>query len=93
LNVPFGFELDHFTAQPLDLQLLGLHLALAGEGLGGISRKILHPLPQRIHMHIQIPRGLRHRHAPFSDQLTASSLNSRLNFRRCITHLRFHHDT
>jgi hypothetical protein len=41
----------------------------------------------------KVARGLGIRDAPLFDQRTASSLNSRVNFRLSIIYLRFHHDT
>src|SRR6185312_395674 len=54
--------------EPRDLQLLRLHLPVAGEGMLGILRELLRPVPQLRLMHAQVLRGLRIRHASISDQ-------------------------
>jgi hypothetical protein len=50
-------------------------------------------LAQLRRVHAQIMRGLRHLHTPLRNQLHASSLNSRVNFRLSMAYLRFHKNT
>ena len=66
-----------FVLQPLDLGLLGLHHAFAGECLLRVSRLLAHPFAQLVRVHVKIARGLRHRHTPALTSFTASSLDSR----------------
>src|SRR6185312_17554093 len=54
--------------EPRDLQLLRLHLPVAGEGMLGILRELLRPVPQLRLMHAQVLRGLRIRHASLLNQ-------------------------
>jgi hypothetical protein len=48
-----------FTPQPLDLQLLRLHLTMAGEGMLRVGAQLPDPLAQNILVEIQVTRRLR----------------------------------
>jgi hypothetical protein len=41
LNVPLGLRVLHLAPQPLDLELLGFHLPLAGKACCGSASKSL----------------------------------------------------
>ena len=64
-----AFSFGDLAPQPLDLQLLGLRLAMAGEGLNGIGAELLHPFAQHVLMNVQVPAGLRYRYPTFPDKL------------------------
>jgi hypothetical protein len=66
--------------QTVDLKLLGLHLPETWKHLLGISLQLLQPTPQHVVIDIKITRRLHNRNATSLTRLTASSLNSRLNF-------------
>ena len=51
-------------------------------------RSAFNPMPQDVLADIQVPAGLHHRNATLFISRTASSLNSRLNYRRTICTLR-----
>src|SRR3954462_11369190 len=55
-----------------------------------ILRELLHPIAQLRLVDAQVLRVLRIRYASSLISRTASSLNSRVNFRLCMTHLRSH---
>ena len=84
------FQIEDLSTEPCEFRLLRLHLPLPRKGLLGISRTLLHPTAQHRALHAQIPRGLRHRHPAFLNQLHRLQLNSRVNLRRSMIHLRFH---
>ena len=76
------------TPQPVDLQLLRLHLTVAGKRLLRIRAKFLHPFAKNVLVNVDVSRRLRHAHAALAHTRTASILNSRLNLRLCIAYLR-----
>src|SRR3978361_1659410 len=57
-----------FALELRDLELLGLHLPLAGESMLGIVPERLHPTAQLRRMNAQVLRRLHIRHAPILDQ-------------------------
>ena len=69
-----GPKLRHFTPQTLDLQLLGLLLTVAGEGLLRIRAELLHPFAQDILVHIEVSRSLRDTHTSFPNQTNGLDL-------------------
>ena len=75
--------------QPLNLQLLGLHLVVAGKGLTRIPGKLPNPTGKTV----QCTSRSRAACATFTPRsrtnFTASSLKSRLNLRRSIFVLQF----
>ena len=78
-------------AGPLDLQLLRLHLSLAGKGVAAGRPTAPAPIAQHVLVQIQIPGAPAPPSPPARvTNFTASSLNSRLNRLRSIIHLRFH---
>jgi hypothetical protein len=81
------------TNEPRDLELFRLHLTLAGEHMLRIVRKSLHPIVQLCRMNVQVLRGLRIRDTRSLISRAASSLNSRVNLRLSMTHLRSHKNT
>ena len=62
----YGVE---YAPQPLDLELFGLQLPLAGKGTLRIGRKSIRPFAQHVLMHAQIPRGLGKANPALLDQL------------------------
>jgi hypothetical protein len=58
-----------------------------------IIRKRLHPTAQLGLIHTEIERGCAYDTPRSLISRTASSLNSRVNFRRSMTHLWFHQNT
>lgn len=75
-----AFSFGHFAAQPLNPQLLRLHLAITGKSLNRICSKIPNPFAQHILVNLQIAGGLSNSNTPLTHQtlphLTAPSLNS-----------------
>jgi hypothetical protein len=61
-------ELGDLPPQPLDLQLLWLHLSVAGKSLRRIGGEIPNPLAQHVRVHVQIARRLRHADPTILDQ-------------------------
>ena len=53
---------------------LEAYLPMTGEGLLRIGRLLAHPFAQHVHMQVQITGRLRHRNAPFPDQLNSLEL-------------------
>ena len=58
-----------------------------------IIRKRLHPIAQLRLMHTQVGEACAYETPRSLISRTASSLNSRVNFRLSMTHLRFHQNT
>lgn len=77
-------QLGPFPAQPVNLELLGLHLILSGKGMLRIRFRLADPFTQHVLVDIQVAGSLRNGNAPILHHLTASSLNAPLNLRRCI---------
>lgn len=69
--------------------LLRLHLPMTGKRMLRIGRQLAHPFAQHILVEIEVAGSLGHRNARSLIDLTASSLNSRLNFLLCIPTLQF----
>ena len=68
VQVTLGLELNDLALEPRNLELLRLHLSVAGEGMLGILSELLRPIPQLRLMHPKVLRRLRVRHASLSDQ-------------------------
>ena len=63
---------------------------MAGEGLSRVGAELLNPFAQHILMNVQVSGSLCRRYPRSLTSFTASILNSRLNFRLRMTHLRLH---
>ena len=62
------FQLRVLSAQPLNLQLLRPHLAVAGKGPAKLSAMVTNLLAQNVDVEIQVACRLPHRHAAIPDQ-------------------------
>src|SRR5580704_8018451 len=60
-------ELFDLTPEPVDLQLLGLHPTVCGKRLHWIRAELLHPIAKKVLVDVDVPRRLRHAHAPGGD--------------------------
>ena len=90
LGCPLGLQLDHLALEPRDLAAPASS-DRCRERTPRIVGELPHPIAQL--RHVQVLRGL-HRRTPRSlIRRTASSLNSRVNFRLSITHLQLHQNT
>ncbi|MBB3981714.1 hypothetical protein GGR44_001361 [Sphingobium fontiphilum] len=65
-----------------------LHLAVRWKGTPRIGGELPYPFAQHVLVHIHIASSLCHRTPRSRTNRTASSLNARLNFLRCIVDLR-----
>src|ERR1700722_19466301 len=81
-------ELCDFTPEPVDLQLLGLHLTVPRKRLLRICAKFLHPFANNVLVDVEVPRRLSHAYASLTHQAYRLDLDSRLNLRLCIACLR-----
>ena len=91
LNVPLGLRLGELAPQPRNLRIVGLHLPTTWKRLLGIRARLTYPATQHALGNPQILRRLVTETPRSLTNLTASSLNSRLNDRRPIPHLVQHH--
>src|ERR1700722_880273 len=81
-------ELCDFTPEPVDLQLLGLHLTVPRKRLLRIYAKFLHPFANNVLVDVEVPRRLSHAYASLTHQAYRLDLDSQLNLRLCIACLR-----
>src|SRR5262249_23168518 len=61
-------QLGHFALETHDLELLGLHLAVAGKGVLRILGELFHPIAQLRRVNVQVLRCLNIGHASILDQ-------------------------
>src|ERR1700685_2624961 len=61
-------ELCDLTPEPVDLQLLGLQLTVAGKRLLRIRAKFLHPFAKNVLVDVDVSRRLRHAYASLTHQ-------------------------
>src|SRR5271168_2205208 len=57
-----------FLPEPVDLQLLGLHLTVSGKRLLRIRAKFLHPFAENVLVDVDVPGRLSHAYASLTHQ-------------------------
>src|SRR6202034_3122968 len=67
-HVALRLELCDLTPEPVDLQLLGLHLTVSGKRLLRIRAKFLHPFAKNVLVDVDGSRRLRHAYASLTHQ-------------------------
>ena len=67
-HVALRLELCHLTPEPVDLQLLGLHLTVSGKRLLRIRAKFLHPFTNNVLVDVDVPGRLSRAYASLTHQ-------------------------